>query len=367
MRLLHIDTAETLRGGQIQLLILARGLRGRGHGQLIVCPESSVLAKRAVGEGFNIFELPANDPGHWNGSFQLRQRLLTEPFDIVHAHDGKAQTIAWLATAGTTMVRVASRRVTFLPRARTSRYGLHRLKYDLTCDGIIAVSDYIRDLLVASGIRASKIEVIPDAADPPAELPPSEVRTQVRSGWGVGESDFAAGHVGAFTPEKGQDVAIQAAILLRQRLPNLRLLLVGELSPGDRRLEPLRQAGDRVQLLAPFDDPAEFFPGLDLYLMPSRAEGLGSSALLAMGYGVPVVASRVGGLPEIVEEGRTGWLVPSGSPRDLADAIWAAASDRNRLRQYGNAAREFSFRLTSEVMVSRTEAFYRRLVAGALA
>ena len=87
MRLLHIDTAETLRGGQIQLLILARGLRGRGHGQLIVCPESSVLAKRAVGEGFNIFELPANDPGHWNGSFQLRQRLLTEPFDIVHAHD----------------------------------------------------------------------------------------------------------------------------------------------------------------------------------------------------------------------------------------------------------------------------------------
>ena len=200
MRLLHVDTAQTLRGGQMQLLILARGLRYRGHRQVIVCPESSALARQAGGEGFEIFELPAHDPGHWNGSFQLRQRLLADPFDIVHAHDGKGQTIAWLATAGAGVVRVASRRVTFLPGGRASRYGLHRLKYDLTCDGIIAVSNYIRDLLVESGIPASKIEVIPDATDPPAELPTSELRAKIRAAWGFGENDFVAGPPGCIHP-----------------------------------------------------------------------------------------------------------------------------------------------------------------------
>ena len=95
--------------------------------------------------------------------------------------------------------------------------------------------------------------------------------------------------------------------------------------------------------------------------MPSRAEGLGSAALLAMAHGVPVVATRVGGLPEIVEDGRTGWLVPADSPAALADVIVSAASDRARLRTLGFQARERARQYASDVMVERTEALYYRL------
>jgi len=108
---------------------------------------------------------------------------------------------------------------------------------------------------------------------------------------------------------------------------------------------------------------ADFFAGLDLFIMPSRAEGLGSSALMAMAYGCAVVASRVGGLPEVVEEGRTGWLVPAESPRDLADAIAAAASDRARLNQFGANARERARQFSSDIMRERSEALYMRLLA----
>jgi glycosyltransferase involved in cell wall biosynthesis len=95
--------------------------------------------------------------------------------------------------------------------------------------------------------------------------------------------------------------------------------------------------------------------------MPSRAEGLGSAALVAMAQGVPVVASRVGGLPEVVEEGETGWLVPPGSPQALADAITHAASDPERLREMGNKARQRALQFSSTLMVELTEALYLRL------
>jgi glycosyltransferase involved in cell wall biosynthesis len=110
-------------------------------------------------------------------------------------------------------------------------------------------------------------------------------------------------------------------------------------------------------------DLRSFFAALDLYVMPSRAEGLGSSALLAMAHGLAVVASRVGGLPEVVEEGTTGWLTEPGSPSALAEAIAAVVSDPERRRQAGLKGRERTERFTSDIMVHRTETFYQQLLA----
>jgi len=98
--------------------------------------------------------------------------------------------------------------------------------------------------------------------------------------------------------------------------------------------------------------------------MPSRAEGLGSSTLIAMAHGLPVVATRVGGLPEIVESGRTGWLVDPESPQALAAVVRCTASDRARLRDFGVQARKRAQQFSSDKMVERTKAFYDRVLAG---
>ncbi len=366
MRIVHIDTGTELRGGQWQLLLLARGLRTRGHRQLLVCPEGSLLEARAREEAFRVLTLPAHDPRHAHGILQLRQQLLAEPFDILHAHDGRGQTIAWLVSLGMPVRRIASRRVTFLPVGLPSRLASTRLKYGLTCHGIIAVSEFVRQLLISRGVPRTKIELIPDGVELPPDLPDSESRSRIRAQWGFGEQEFVVGHVGAFTPEKGQDIAIEAAAHLEKTLPQGRLLLVGD-GPtlgrhGDRLLEqPFRRLRDRVRMLGQLENLTEFFAGLDLYIMPSRVEGFGSSALLAMAHGLAVVASRVGGLPEVVEEGKTGWLIPPGSPSALADAIATAASDRARLREIGLNARERARQFTDDIMVTRTEAFYYRL------
>lgn len=356
LKILHLDTGRELRGGQQQILILAKELEKRGHQQTIACRAGSFLEARANQEGIATLGLPLRGAQVLLSIVALRRTLRSERFQIIHAHDGRGQTISWLASAGLPVRRIASRRVTFIPRGRT----LHRLKYNRGCHGVIAVSEFIRGLLIRSGISPSKIAVIPDGIYFPAKLPDTDERKQIRANFGFGEADFVIGHAGAFTPEKGQEIALQAFKLLEQRLPQARLLLAGE----GPLLRVLRQewGSRKVCFLGYVDDLCSFMNCLDLFIMPSLSEGLGSSALIAMAHGVPVIASRVGGLPEIVDEGKTGWLTEPGSAAGLAERMAAAAADRRLLERAGFAAREKAWGFTSDIMAARTEDFYESVM-----
>jgi glycosyltransferase involved in cell wall biosynthesis len=346
-KIAHIDTGKDFRGGQELLLSLARGLRLRNHRQLIVCPLSSPLAKRAAAEHFDLAPLGLGAIG------RLRRRLSSERFDIVHAHDGRAQNVSFLASAGLPLRRVASRQVAFPPRHPL----IHCWKYTKTCHGIIANSESVRRVLIASGIPAEKIEVIPPGIEWPAELPTAGLRAQARARWGFSSEDFVIGHAGAFTREKGQDVALEAALLLAPRLPHARMLLAGD--GPERRAHTVG-----IAILPGFlDNLSEFYAALDLFIMPSRSEGWGLTALGAMANGLAVIATDVGGLPELVERGKTGWLVPPDSPAALAEAIEAAASDPARRCEYGRNARERAAQFSIQHTVEQTEQFYTRLLA----
>jgi glycosyltransferase involved in cell wall biosynthesis len=364
LRVAHLDTGKELRGGQRQLLLLARGLCERGHEQLIVCPEESPLEGRARSEGFRVLALPEHDPGHLHGIAELRRELRARRFDILHAHDGRSQTVSALAAFRLPARRVATRRVTFMPEGLWRALQIHRLQYGCTCDAIIAVSRFVRDLLERSGLDASKIEVIPDGVEIPAHLPDGAFRTRARRQWNLDPEALVIGHAGAFTREKGQDLLLQAFIEAGASLPaSSRLLLVGEGPLRDSVSCLVSKTQGRATVLSPMDDLTAFFAALDLYVMPSRSEGLGSSALLAMAHGLPVVASRAGGLPEVVEDGINGWLVDPESPAALAQALVAAASDSARLRSFGLAARDRACAFSADTMVDRTEALYRRLAS----
>jgi L-malate glycosyltransferase len=370
LKIIHLDTGEDLRGGQIQLLMLGRELAARGHQQLIGTLDGTALEARAKEEGFRVFALPRHDPANAHGIMQVRQLLRAEPFQVIHAHDGKGQTISWLASMGMKVLRVASRRVIYAPPRRIDT----RLKYGRTCDAVIAVSNYIRQQLVEAGVPESHVEVIYDGVALPEEVPEATAGDAVRTVWQFKAHDFLVGHISTATNEKGLDVAEAAARLLEQSAPDVRIAIaIASQTPtyifGGVMVRHTSTSGEEswdyegnYRHIGCPSDLSKLFAALDLYIMPSRAEGLGSSALAAMAHGVPVVASRVGGLPEIVEEGETGWLVPPGSPQALADAIAHAASDRARLREMGAKARQRAERFSSKLMVDRTEALYDRLV-----
>jgi glycosyltransferase involved in cell wall biosynthesis len=334
------------------LLSLARGLQRRQHRQVIYCREDSPLAKAAVADQLEVAPL--------GSTWRLRDRLRDQNFDILHTHDGKAQTIAFLGSIGLPVRRVASRLVAFAPRHPL----IHRWKYSRTCHGVIALSQSVREVLIGAGVPSSKIEVIVPGIEIPGALPGLEARAKARARWGFSGDEFVIGHAAAFTREKGQDIALEAALLLASRLPRARMLLVGD---GPERSQPgmvelARRATAVAQLPGFVDDLTEFYAALDLYMMPSRSEAWGLTALRAMAYGLPVVASNVGGLPEVVEHGKSGWLVPSESPEALADAIASAAANNARLCEFGRNARARAEQFSIEKTVERTEQFYFRLL-----
>ena len=327
----HLDTGSAFRGGQAALLGLARALAQRGLEQHIFSPAGSALAQRASEAG-----LSSDSTGNLQS---LRKRL--RGFDIVHSHSGRAQNLAFCATVGLPIVRVASRHVAFQP----NHPAIHRLKYSLTCHGVVAVSEAVRATLLRAGIAPEHIEVIPTGIEWPESLPPP-----------AGHSGFVVGHLGAFTHEKGQDVAIAAARLLAERMPNLRMILA-----GDGPLRP-SAAPSNVMLPGHVENRAEFFEGLDLFIMPSRSEAWGLAALEAMAHGLPVIASNVGGLAEMIEDEVTGWLIPPGDASALAAAMERAVRDPQVLRAMGARARENARRYSLHQTAARMEAFYRRLL-----
>jgi glycosyltransferase involved in cell wall biosynthesis len=232
---------------------------------------------------------------------------------------------------------------------------VHRLKYTSTCDGIIAVSNAVRSTLLGAGVPEEKIAVIPNGIEIPDKLASDEERASARLKWGFRNEHFVVGHLGAFTPEKGQDVAMTAAALLEKRLPQLRMILAGHNPPGAK-------ARPNVVLPGFVANREEFFAALDLFIMPSLSEGWGLAAAEALARAIPVVASATGGLIEIVELGETGWLVPPGDSTALADAMAEAACDANRLRSMGEMARRRSERFSAVRMGELTDAFYRRIL-----
>jgi glycosyltransferase involved in cell wall biosynthesis len=195
------------------------------------------------------------------------------------------------------------------------------------------------------------------------ELPDESWRLEARRAWKLEPGDFAVGHLGAFTQEKGQDIAAQAFGLLEGRMANLRMILAGE-GPMRRTLEASLPSNPRLIFPGHIEDPSRLLAALDLFIMPSRSEAWGLAALEAMASGLPVIASNTGGLAEMIDAGQTGWLISQGDAHAWADAIREAAADREKLRAMGLLARSRAGRFSVEETARRTEEFYLRILNG---
>lgn len=238
------------------------------------------------------------------------------PSAVLHAHDAHAVTLAGLSAWLTKSPLVATRRVIFPLR---SRFFWRR-----ACR-IIVISSAVRDALIRDGLERTRLVVIPSAVDPAAtESPGVDLRTRLS----IPQNGHLAVTLGALTPEKDHSTLIRAARRLVQDLPDLHWAIVGS-GPLKHELEQqIAQAGltSRVHLLGQLNNAHEALSGANVFVLSSLSEGLGSSILAAMARGIPVVATRVGGVPEVLGNGG-GLLVQPGDPAELAAAVHRVLSD----------------------------------------
>ena len=203
-----------------------------------------------------------------------------------------------------------------------------------------AVSDELRRFLEREGFPAGRLEVLPNGIDL-GPVPSPAARARAREALTVREDELLVGTAARLDPVKGLDVLIAAFALVRARSPQVRLVVLGE---GPERAALERQIEERglseeVRLAGHRADVRELLPAFDLYVNSSTYEGVSLTILEAMAAALPVIATSVGGNGEVVEDGRTGILVPARDPDALATAMIALLADPGRRRALGDAGR----------------------------
>lgn len=358
LAILHVDPERGLGGGERQVLGLLAHLHAAGHRQRLAADPAGRLAAAAAERGIAVEPLCIRNHVDVVAARRLARLLARERYDILHFHTARAHALTAFLGTSSLPSRVVTRRMDY--RLRGGWYA--RRLYNHGVQAVVAISEGVRAALIASGVEPARIHLVPSGVEAERFAAAAAARGAVRARLALSEDVFVLALVGALEARKGHDVLLAAVATLADA--NVMVLCAGEGSLHATLAAETERRGlrDRVRFLGRVDDVAEVLAAVDVLVMPSRFEGLGVAALEGMAAGLPVIASRVGGLPEAVLDGTTGLLVPPADPAALAAAILRLANDRPLARRLGAAgAARVRDRFTMAAMAEGTLAVYRKL------
>lgn len=338
MRLLFVGTSPGARGTETHLVSLARAMARAGHAVSAVAHPEGYVTRELRASGLPI------EPGIFRNAVDprgmravLRAIRRERPEWLVGSFGHEYWPL--LALGRSTGVRVALFRHINAPLKPSSRVLLPRLAHRF-----IAVSESMRSLLVGHGVAAERVRLLYNPLDLGHFQPAPELRARTRAELGLADEDVLVGFVGPLDAGKG---AVRLAEALNQAMaahPRLRALWVGPESAHARLRELLApEHRERHVLRGWTSDVRPFYAAMDGLAVPSEIlESFGRVSIEAQALEVPVLASRIGGLPESLEEGTSGWLLPPGDVAAWRDALVALANlPPERRREMGRAGRRF--------------------------
>jgi glycosyltransferase involved in cell wall biosynthesis len=303
---------------------------------------------------------PFSPAGEWDlwSARRLTRFMAVRGMPILHAHTAHAWGLGALALWGTPRKLVVTRRVDFpLGRSWFSRWKRSR------AGAVAAISGEVRRVLLAGGLPPETVTVIPSGIDP-AGYPATSDRERLRRERNIPQDVPVVVHVGALVPHKDQHALVRAAGWVARDLPSVLFYVAGE---GEERpaLESLireRGLGKTVTLLGQREDALEYTALADVFVLPSREEGLGTALLDALVLGVPTAATRAGGIPDLYGDPASPELTPVGDDRALAENIVKVLRDPAEARRRVERGRERARHFTVSAMADRYEEMYRRLL-----
>jgi glycosyltransferase involved in cell wall biosynthesis len=365
LSIVHVIGSSIIGGAECHLVDLVEGMRDNGIANVVICPRPGPLVHMLNCRGIRVeqIEMWRQDP---DGTFAPDNEAISKISmilkmvrpDIVHSHLYPATLLACLASheaqISHTVCTIPSLDIGPEMIWLTRERGLYS----------IAVAQAVAEAAQDAGIPSERIEVINNCASPEHFSSNSGLVKQLKSDLRL-RAGYIFGTVSRLSHEKGVDVFLRALPEVRQALPQITALIVGE----GPQLDELRQLAqdlsidDLVQFIGARSDVAQINRLLDIFVLASRREACSLAILEAMAAGRAVIATSVGGTPEIITHKVNGWLIPPEDPSELAKAIVALSIDTDRRGNLGNAARQLiSDKFNRQRMISLTEAFYYRIL-----
>jgi len=370
LRILELAShTDVNRGGAIQMLRLARELRSRGHD--VTCAfrkrrriHANLEAVREAGLEVALFEMRGI-----SGSLEFRKFLRHKPFDIIHVHKDRALEFLFHATVGMDLPVVVGNWGNSYPLTHPEASRMNSRKVTK----VVAVAEAVKRSLILTGkVDPNKIEVIYGGIDPEEfnpEIGAEDVRNELFDGdMNVPVVGMIANYNLKSDKKKAHGVFLDAAVKVIEEVPEVRFLLAGDAPPSMRStlasICDERGILDRFVICGFRGDVPKLMAAMDVHVSSStEGEGLTGAIRESLAMAKPVVATNVGGNPELVVNGKTGLLVQPGDPDALAMAIVKLLRDRELGRQLGqNGLKVIQEKFLNKFRVNRMEKLYSDLV-----
>jgi len=345
------------------LRTLAKGLMANGH-QVHIVSSGGNTADQLQSMGVKLLTLDIKtrselNPKIYSALGEIKTYIRDNKIDIIHAHTRITQVMGSLLSKLTGKSYVSTCHGYFKKR-------LSRLLFPCWGERVIAISPAVKSHLIDDfHVPAQKIELIGSGIDADDfKLVEPTTRNSQRQKLNIAGGPVI-GNIARLSDVKGPDILIEAMARILKTMPEVKLVLVGEgkMQAQLRQMVVSLKLEESVIFQTAVNRTAEYLPIFDVFVVPSRSEGLGLSAMEAQACGLPVVASNVGGLPSLIEDGKTGYLVEPQNPEKLAEKIVQVLKDAQQAQSVGLAGREFILQNYSvDQMVKKTVDFYNVIV-----
>lgn len=365
MRILHLDSEKTWRGGENQIRYLIEGLNKKNIEQWAAAPKESVAVQEKRW-ACTLLPLASSSPLDFRNWWILYRAIKDNKIDIVDAHSAKAHSLALNVAQFLPQLKiVVHRRVDNVPQ---SNYFTRRKYLHPRVSQFVAISSAISEVLKSYGVGVSKITTVKSAVDSKYydTLKQLQAKQELRKKFNFSQDVTLIGNASALSSQKGYETLIQSiAELKKNRVSGFKVVIAGsgELEQELKKLTEKLKLNEEVHFLGFIKNVPEFLACLDILAIPSNNEGLGTVILDAVLAGCCPVGSRVGGIPEIIINNRTGLLIEAGDYLELARHLKLLIEDpKLRAQLAENAVQHVKTNFSLTSMVEGNLRVYERVL-----